>query len=109
METEDYIKKIREVEEDSTIKSVTKIGLCRRWAKMTMDKLRERFPEIAIEAREVDVSPNLQHTFLRIIIPGNKPLLWDGVGTLKIRPFCGYEDEAPTYLQNSRSDMINNI
>jgi hypothetical protein len=109
MEREIYTPIIETLANDKVVKEMTKIGLCRRWTIAAMALIRTHYPEITAEAREVDLTPHLQHTFLKISIAGEKPFFWDGVGTLKFQPFSGFEEDAPPHLQNSRSDMINNI
>lgn len=98
---------IKEVESNSNIQSFTKLGFCREWTKVAILFVRKKFPSIKAEAREVDITPNLQHTFTRIYQEGEEPVICDGVGTLNHPPYFGPENEAPRHLQNSRSDMIN--
>jgi hypothetical protein len=107
MERIDYISIVDAVKSDKNIAEITKVGLCRLWAKNTIKLISQSFPNVEIEAREVDLEASLQHTFLRIVIPGEKPYVYDGVGTSKYPPFLGYEDDAPSHLKNSHPDMIN--
>jgi len=97
------------IENDEHIKEVTKIGLCRVWSKVAKDYITSNYPEIIVEAREVDLEPYLQHTFLRLIIKNEEPFLIDGIGSVKFPPFSGFESEAPEHLRNSRMDIINNL
>lgn len=81
--------------------------MCRMWVKVAMERIKTMSDELSIEAREVDLEPHLQHTFLRITHGEDRPFLIDGIGSAKHPPYFGYEDEAPPHLQNSRSDIIN--
>lgn len=93
--------------EDETIRSQTTLGFCREWTRRVISLIRIKFPNIKVEAREVDITPNLQHTFVRITDENEEPFLYDGVGTTKHKPYFGPEKEAPNHLQNSKSDIIN--
>jgi hypothetical protein len=90
-------------------KPVSRLGYCRVWTKEAILAITRQFPDAEIEAREVDISPNLQHTFLRVVMPNVKPLILDGTGVGKEKPYFGYEEKAPLHLQNSHPDMINNF
>jgi hypothetical protein len=92
---------------DKDVQSHTKLGFCREWTKAVILFVRKKFPTIKAEAREVDISPGLQHTFARLIEEGEEPIICDGVGTVNHPPYFGLESEAPAHLQNSKSDMIN--
>lgn len=84
----------------------TKIEFCRLWTIFALDLIRQIEPELKVEAVEVDIDPLLQHTFVKI--DGVRPFLCDGTGTLRHKPYFGFEDEAPEHLRNSRPDkMIN--
>ena len=69
--------------------------------------VRRKFPSVKVEAREVDITPNLQHTFVRLTCVGSDSIICDGVGTIGHEPYFGPESESPEHLQNSKSDMIN--
>lgn len=107
MERYNYQSIVDVIKGDKDIDQVTKIGLCRIWTKKVINLIKRNFPDIQIEAREIDLEPGLQHTFLRVEKPGQKAYFLDGVGTTKYPPFIGFEDEAPKHLKNSHSDMIN--
>jgi hypothetical protein len=109
MENITYNSIIYCIETKPNIQDITKIGLCRVWTKAAMEYIKSNFPNVLVEAREVDLEPDLQHTFLRMSINGQRPFLADGIGSAKYQPYFGFEDEAPTHLQNSRSDVINNL
>lgn len=98
-----------ELNADRRLSELGKPGLCRRWTIEAWRNLRDKFPYYKFEAREVDISEGLQHTFLLIKIPNSINLILDGTGVEKHAPFFGFEDEAPHHLQNSRLDMINVI
>jgi len=107
MENSTYHSILKDINGIKNIQEVSRIGLCRVWSKAIMEMVKSSFPQVSVEAREVDLEPNLQHTFLRVTIGNQKPFLIDGVGSAKFSPFFGYEDEAPEHLQNSRADVIN--
>jgi hypothetical protein len=95
------------IQNDERVKSFSKPGFCRSWTREAIRAIRN-FPDVGVEAREVDIGPCLQHTFLRVTLPGVRPLLLDGTGVGNKEPYFGYEDEAPKHLQNSHPDtMIN--
>lgn len=100
------------VQQDPRVQKNTKRGLCRQWTKFARKAAGETAiamegaPDIRSEAREVDISPSLSHTFLRLTING-RPFLMDGTGVEHYPPYFGPEETAPEHLQNSWSDMIN--
>lgn len=98
---------IHEVESDKNAQSFIRLGFCREWTKATILFIRKRFPTVKVEAREVNITPNLQHTFVRLTEEGEDPVLCDGVGTISHAPYFGPESEAPKHLQNSKPDIIN--
>lgn len=100
-------KIIEQVKSDEKLKSSERLGFCREWTKTVILFVRRKFPSVKVEAREVDITPNLQHTFVRLTEKGQEPILCDGVGTVYHPPYFGPENEAPEHLQNSKSDMIN--
>lgn len=97
----------RESMENDEIKGQTALGFCREWTHRIMIFIRRKFPNVKVEAREVDITANLQHTFIRIIDDEEEPYLYDGVGTARHKPFFGPESKAPEHLQNSKPDIIN--
>ena len=82
-------------------------GNCRIWTTLAFKIVRSAFPNTQLEAREVDISEYLQHTFLKITPINEEPLLCDGLGQKNILLFFDYESEAPKHLQNSRMDILN--
>lgn len=100
---------LEELTLDKRLSEFSKPGLCRKWTLEAWLILKNKFPDYKFEAREVDISEGLQHTFLLIKIPNSINLILDGTGVEKHAPFFGFEDEAPHHLQNSRLDMINVI
>lgn len=103
----ELIKISHEIESDKDVSVFTRIGFCREWTRAAILFVRSRFPTIKAEAREVEITPNLQHTFMRITENGGDPVICDGVGTINHPPYFGPESEAPKHLQNSKSDIIN--
>jgi CRISPR/Cas system-associated exonuclease Cas4 (RecB family) len=69
--------------------------------------IKNKFPKVIVEAREVEITSSLQHTFIRIVDENKESYLYDGVGTVEHKPYFGPENEAPRHLQNSKPDMIN--
>lgn len=98
---------IIEVKTNESIRPFTRLGFCREWTRAVILYVRKSFPLIRAEAREVQITPNLQHTFVRLTSEDEEPYLYDGVGTVKHKPYFGPASEAPEHLQNSKSDMIN--
>lgn len=89
---------------DTLLKSVSQKGNCRRWTHRAMDILQ---PEgYLCEAREVDIGLSLSHTFLRVDLNGDNYIL-DGVGVESHDPYYGLEENAPSHLSGSHSDVIN--
>jgi hypothetical protein len=90
---------------EPALKELARPGLCRQWTKAALDFFEKIRLNISAEAREVEIEPSLQHTFIRI--RGERAYLCDGTGVLDFPPFFGFEDEAPEHLLNSHPDMIN--
>lgn len=109
MEGSTYHSIVEDIDNLKNLQEINRIGQCRIWSKAIMGMVKLNYPGAIVEAREVNLEPGLQHTFLRIIIDDQRPFIMDGVGTAKFPPFFGFEDEAPTHLQNSKSDIINNF
>ena len=109
---DDYVK-IAERLTNGDVKESARIGLCRDWSRRAMDAIEE-FAEdqgikvIRLEAREVEIESNLDHTFILVELEDDKPFILDGTGLAQHAPYFGYEDEAPQHLRNSHLDMINN-
>jgi hypothetical protein len=108
MERDEYLTIINLLQESQGVQKLSKHGLCRDWAREAILILHKHFPNADIEAREVDITPDFQHTFLRVILPNHKPFLLDGTGVGKKDPYFGSEEKAPEHLKNSHPDMINN-
>ncbi len=93
------------------VKAVTRLGMCREWTSCAMTEIENLATNLGLkvlcEAREVTISPGLSHTFIKVLVEDERPILCDGVGVGKYPSFIGYEDEAPEHLKNSKSDMIN--
>jgi|SRR3989344_3876128 len=97
---------------DGETRRFSVIGLCRVWSKHALDAIEvyatENDISIAeIEAREVEIEPNLYHTFVFLKLDGDQPFLFDGTGLANKEPYFGYEEDAPDHLQNSHPDLIN--
>jgi hypothetical protein len=108
MERSTYHSILEDINGLRNLQEINKIGQCRVCSKAIMEMVKLNFPQVLVEAREVNLEPDLQHTFLRITIDNKKPFLIDEVGSAKYPPYAGYESEAPEQLQNSRADIINN-
>lgn len=102
----EFKKVISTIYDDENIVSSSVVGFCREWTKRIIQFLKSKYPDIKVEAREVDITPNLQHTFPLISIDDDKYII-DGVGTAKHPPYIGSENSAPKHLQNSKPDIIN--
>jgi hypothetical protein len=96
--------------EDERVRCWIKGGLCREWSNefslVVKDLAKEKGLEMEVEVREVNLCAYLTHSLVWIKIKGERPYLCDGVGVEKHEPYFGFEDEAPSHLQNSRLDMI---
>lgn len=103
----EIIKAKNQVEMDLNFQSLSRVGFCREWTRAVILFIKQKFPFIIAEAREVSISPNLQHTFIKLSEDDKVSYLYDGVGTLKHKPYFGLESQAPEHLKNSRPDMIN--
>ena len=91
------------------VKSQAKKGHCRTWTAKATEYIAANFPEAQVEAREVHISSGMDHTFLRVIVPEERPYIFDGTGVEKFGPYFGYEDNAPPHLRSSHPDMINYV
>lgn len=107
VEKNSYNKIAQDINSDEIIKELSKPGLCRKWTALAINFVKNNFPDVETEAREVEISPNLQHTFLQIRKSNNDPYIFDGTGVEKHSPYSGYEKDVPIHLQNSKPDMIN--
>lgn len=91
---------------------LNKKGLCRVWTREAIGIIKElksiNHWEIEIEAREVEIEPGLDHTFLRIIVQGFPAFILDGTGAGFYDPYFGPETEA-SHLQNSKIDWIHHL
>lgn len=108
---ENIVGLIEELSEDPVLKSRCKLCLCRIWTDRVLDLVRGpkyREHELTAAAREVQIEAGLFHTFVQLTI-GNQKYLWDGVGTVRYKPYFGLEKEAPEYLRNSYPDIINSL
>ncbi len=112
-ESDRYLDILSAVQIDESALAHSQVGWCRKWTREAVIPMRrfcdENGIDAIIHAMEVDIEPGVQHTFIKMTIPGCRPFLFDGVGTASHDPYFGYEDEAPEHLQNSRFDMINSI
>lgn len=103
----DYNRIRSKIEANKMLYVASRLGFCREWTRVVMLYVRSQYPDVKVEAREVDITENLQHTFPMLTIENDEPYICDGVGTAKHSPYFGYESDAPQHLQNSRPDMIN--
>lgn len=113
MEPSVYLELQDMVLNNSGIMKLMRLGFCREWSLATLKFIR-KFAEdsayqLQIEAREVNISPLLSHTFIRLIAGEERPYLMDGTGVEKHPPYFGYEDEAPEHLRNHKLDMISRL
>ena len=104
----------REIESDELCKRFTQSGMCRSWsgaALKVLDTLRGKLEsQIEYEAREVNISIGLSHTFIKIVFiieDEAYAYLMDGCGVLGFEPYFGREGNAPKHLLGSHSDPIN--
>lgn len=107
-EIQNYNTLAQHIQADQMCIPHAKIGHCRQWSRFVLDSL-QNIDNISAEAREVEISPGLTHTFIKLTIHDHhRAYFADGVGTTKYPPYFGYEDEAPDHLQNSKPDMMIN-
>ena len=98
-----------ELKSNEKLSKLSTHGYCRSWAQEALILIRDKFPKLKAEAREIEVEEEFCHTFLKVIVDERTSLILDGVGFGNKSPFFGYEDEAPVHLRNSRLDMINQL
>ncbi len=103
----DKTRIIEELVQNPELAQLSKRGHCRSWTKASIYALKAIFPQISVEAREVEIIEELRHTFLKIHLNDHQTLLCDGVGVGKYPPYFGFEEDAPEHLRNSKPDVIN--
>lgn len=101
-----YLEIIDLLKNSEQTKLASKPGFCRVWAREAILILINKYPDIKIEAREVEIYEDYSHTFLRLTLSDSEPILCDGVGANKNPPFFGFEKDAPEYLRNSKIDQF---
>lgn len=88
-------------------KEVARVGFCRVWTGLALDEIEKwsttNKVEVIAEAREVNISHGLDHTFVRLEI-GGKTYFLDGTGVEKFPPYFGLASTAPSHLLNSHID-----
>lgn len=108
---EDYQYIYQKINEDPNLKQASSLGNCRIWTRGILLIIHELNKNndynIIAEARESQIEPFLFHTFIRLSLDGECFYLFDGIGTIKLDPYFGPEDEAPEHLKKNRSDIIN--
>jgi hypothetical protein len=109
MQEADLVRLGEELFSNPKTVAVARIGSCRVWTKEAIEQVKafrsQNNLDLTCEAREIELEPGLEHTFLRVLAAGLPPYDYDGTGTSSFGPYKGPEEQA-THLQGSHFDMI---
>lgn len=97
---------LSELAKAEAVQAVAGKGWCREWCLRMANLVDELTQEdMVLEIREVEVEPELWHSFLKILI-SEESWFYDGVGVGNHESYLGTENQAPDHLKNSRIDAL---
>lgn len=94
------------IDADKETQKWSEPGWCRRWSDRLMDILEDSLLFYEVEAREIEISSELWHTFVRAETADGEVYIFDNSRSKNRQPYIGPERNAPEYLNDSKRDNL---